>query len=49
MKEQYISGKLIEAEQAFKKHAKCERYGNFAKRNLAANRPVNIFRTDYEV
>ena len=42
MKGQYISGKPIEVEYAFKKDTKGERHGSVAERILAANRPVNI-------
>ena len=48
MKGQYISGKPIEVEYAFKKDTKGERHGSVAERILAANRPVNIMRNDEE-
>ena len=48
MKGQYISGKPIEVEYAFKKDTKGERHGSIAERILAANRPVNIMGNDEE-
>ena len=48
MKGQYISGKPIEVEYAFKKDTKGERHGSIAERILAANRPVNIMGNDDE-
>ena len=44
MKGQYISGKPIEVEYAFKKDTKGERHGSVAERILAANRPVYILK-----
>ena len=49
MKGQYISGKPIEVEYAFKKDTKGERHGSVAERILAANRPVNILGREDEV
>ena len=49
MKGQYISGKPIEVEYAFKKDTKGERHGSVAERILAANRPINIMGNDEEL
>ena len=49
MKGQYISGKPIEVEYAFKKDTKGERHGSVAERILAANRPVNILGNEEEI
>lgn len=42
MKGQYISGKPIEVEYAYKKDTKGEKHGSVAERILAANRPVSL-------
>ena len=42
MNGQYISGKPIEVEYAFKKDTKGEKHGSVAERFLAAKRPVNL-------
>ena len=42
MKGQYISGKPIEVEYAYKKDTKGEKHGSIAERILAANRPVSL-------
>ena len=49
MKGQYISGKPIEVEYAFKKDTKGERHGSVAERILAANRPINILGKEEEI
>ena len=42
MNGQYISGKPIEVEYAFKKDTKGEKHGSVAERILAANRPISL-------
>ena len=42
MNGQYLSGKPIEVEYAYKKDTKGEKHGSVAERILAANRPVSL-------
>ena len=46
LKGQYISGKPIEVEYAFKKDTKGEKHGSIAERILAANRPISVLTND---
>lgn len=43
MNGQYISGKPIDVQYAYKKDTKGERHGSVAERILAANRPTNLY------